>query len=112
MFGKYKEYHTSKDNFSLVTKKGIKGTFKLMQKTLFEIDKKIFPKANTICEPKLDKYDLIETLSFGGQKNKYLDLLRFADGRTSLQEISKKIKLPFNSTKKIFLILKKKSLIT
>ncbi len=112
MFGKYKEYHTSKDNFSLVTKKGINGTFKLMKKTLFEINKKIFPKANTICEPKLDKYDLIKTLSFGGQKNKFLDLLRFADGRTSLQEISKKIKLPYYSTKKIFLILKKKHLIT
>ena len=54
-YGEYKEYHTSLDNFELVTEKGIKGGF-IVAKTAIEILlKKIIPKNQFLCEPFMEK---------------------------------------------------------
>ena len=71
-FGAYKEYHSSLDNFNLVTSKGLKGSYKLMIKTIknFPKDYNIYkyldhkdPKkknylSTTVCEPFLEKRNL------------------------------------------------------
>lgn len=44
-YGEYKEYHTSKDNFNIVTKKGLKGGYYIVKKAinyLLKSKKKIF----------------------------------------------------------------------
>ena len=73
--GTYKEYHTSLDNFKLVTKSGLSGGFKIAKTAIqnllnlntLKIEKKrltkgIKPKCKFICEPNLGKRGLYNLL--------------------------------------------------
>ena len=115
-YGKYKEYHTSLDDFSLVTKKGLSGGFNVAKQAILNLMKIEIPKTNILCEPMLQKKNLYQHLS----TNKYhlnqisrniLNFLQYSDGKNSLTQIYKLIKLSFFKTKKLFLICKKKKLI-
>ena len=50
-YGEYKEYHTSLDNFKIVSFKGIKGGYSVALKAIQILDKKIIPKSKITCEP-------------------------------------------------------------
>ena len=113
-YAEYPEYHTSFDDFNLVTEKGIKGGF-LVAKTAIEIlDKKIIPKYKIFCEPKLSKKKLYPTITTN-KKNLFskriLDFLQYSDGKSDLSTISNLIKIKYDDTLKIFNILKKNKLI-
>ena len=54
-YARYPEYHTSLDNFKLVTIKGVKGGYVVVKKSIEKILKKTFPICNIICEPQLGK---------------------------------------------------------
>ena len=57
-FATFKEYHTSKDDFNLVTKKGIYQSFSFLVNLIKNIDKELIPKVTIIGEPFLKKkYD-------------------------------------------------------
>jgi aminopeptidase-like protein len=115
----YKEYHTSLDDFKLVTYSGIKGGY-IVAKTALEIFlKKIIPKNTIICEPFLSKRNLrtINNNKFYAKMHKKIvktgivDFLQYADGSNDLENISKYIRLNLKDTKKIYNILKKKKLV-
>lgn len=96
-FGTYKEYHTSLDNFKLVTLKGIKQSVFILKKIINIILKKNIPLTTYPCEPFLRKRNLYEdTLD---KNNRYLttkmllDFLQYSDGKNDIDEISKLIKL-------------------
>ena len=106
-YHEYKEYHTSMDDFNLVTKKGLSGGYKIARCAIETLLKKIIPKNKVLCEPQLGKINLYPHISFGGHKktvsSKYLDFLQYSDGKNDLNDISKKIKL---NKKKCLKILK------
>ena len=110
----YPEYHTSLDNFKLVTLKGCTGGFNVAKKSIEIMLNNIYPKSKIICEPQMGKRGLFPTLY---KKNKttliehYLDFLQYSDGTNSLKKISRLIKLNEHQTKKIFIKLKKNNLI-
>ena len=113
-YGEYPEYHTSLDNFKLVTFKGILGGFRVAKKAIEILLKKIIPKNLIICEPNMGKRGLYPTLSTTKSKpntQKLMDFLQYADGQTSLEKIAKTINLNFKNTKKIYIKLKKNNLI-
>jgi aminopeptidase-like protein len=114
-YGEYPEYHTSLDNFDLVTKKGLEGGF-LVAKTAIEILlKKIIPKSKILCEPNMGKRKLYPTLSGTKKINQstkeMLDFLAYSDGKNDLNGISKFIKKTLSETKKIYKFLKIKKII-
>ena len=113
-YGEYPEYHTSLDDFSLVTKKGINGSFRLLKQSIKNFQKNIYPISTYLCEPHMGKRNLYPTLSRDKTpariKNK-MDFLQYSDGKNSLDEISKKIKLKKQSVVKIYNILLKNKLI-
>jgi aminopeptidase-like protein len=114
MYGKYPEYHTSLDNFNLVTPKGISGGFLVAKTSINLLLKKIIPKNLILCEPQMGKRKLYPTLSIkGGSESAraYMNFLQYADGNNTLEKISKKIKLSFLQVNKIYIKLKKLSLI-
>jgi len=94
-YGEYPEYHTSADNFDVVTEEGLNGAFEVMRSIIDAFEIKLFPKVNVKCEPQLGKYGLYPTVS---QKGNYVDIiprlnfLAYADGRHSLFDIANKIK--------------------
>ena len=62
----YPEYHTHKDNFNVVTQKGLEGSFKVVKKIIDAIELELYPKTNMFGEPNLSKRGLYTTLSQKG----------------------------------------------
>ena len=113
-YGEYPEYHTSLDNFNLVTLKGCVGGFNVARKSIEILLERIYPTFKIMCEPQMGKRGLYPTLSTKDKtkKNKsYMNFLQYADGTNSLEKISNLIKLDLNSVKKIYSILFKNNLI-
>ena len=113
-YQEYKEYHTSLDNFNLVTKKGVFGGYKVARYAIEFLSKKIIPKNKIICEPQLGKRNLYPHISIYRRKkttsSKYLDFLQYSDGENDLHDISKKIKLDIKECRKLLKnLLKKKN---
>ena len=108
-YSEYPEYHTSLDNFNLVTLKGCFGGFNVVRKSIEILLKRIYPKYKIICEPQLGKRGLYPTFSTGNLNKlnrSYMDFLQYADGTNSLEKISNLINLDLNSVKKIYFLLK------
>ena len=63
-YGEYKEYHTSLDQIGkVVTKKGLEGGYRFVKQVINCLEKQIFPKSKTFCEPFLTKKKIYPTLS-------------------------------------------------
>ena len=113
-YGEYPEYHTSLDNFKLVTIKGCQGGLNVAKKSITIMLNKFYPKCRFFCEPHMGKRGLYPTLSKKkGSKlsEKFMNFLQYADGTNSLEKISSLIKLDNMETKKIFLKLRDKNLL-
>ena len=114
-YGTYPEYHTSLDDFNVVTKKGLLGSFKVIRNCIEMIMKNIKPKVTIKCEPQLGRRNLYPKLAKKDNKvfktRKILDFIQYSDGKNDLIEISNYIQLSFKETYKIFKTLKKKKII-
>ncbi len=124
-YGTYKEYHTSLDNFNIVTAKGLQQSFLVTKEAIKNLmfqkirinsyaPKKGNPISTTICEPQLGKRGLYPTLGSRGAKGKprnILNFIQYADGQNNLNKISKYIKLSLTETKKLNSLLIKNNLI-
>ena len=123
----FPEYHTSLDNFNVVTAKGLSGTFKVAKRiieNLMEINtstflkwsekrkiKRGYIKCKTFCEPNLGKRKLYPLISRKDnsfkEPVKLLDFLQYADGTNNLRNISKLVNLSMKKTSNIYKILMK-----
>ena len=113
-YGKFNEYHTSDDNFKLVTKQGLQDSFKIIKKIISEFDKRIIPIAKYKCEPFMSKRNLYPSLSTGKidkLTNDLINFLAYSDGTKDLKEIGKIINVKNQKIKKIYNILKTNKLI-
>ena len=114
----FKEYHTSSDDFTLVTKTGISGGFNVTKKAIEILFKKEFPKCLTLCEPQMGKKNLYPMISGYASEGKahlkvrgFMDFLQYADGKNDLLKISNLINLSLKRTEYIHLVLKKNKLV-
>ena len=107
-YGEYPEYHTSLDNFNLVTEKGIKGGFNVAKKAIEILIKKIVPKNKILCEPQMGKRSLY---SMSSTTKHYMNFLQYADGKNDLENISTLLNIKLSLTHKIYNILKKNNLV-
>ena len=106
-YGEYPEYHTSLDDFNVVTQKGVNGGYKVVKKAINILLNKIIPISTILCEPQMSKKGLYSILNRKDKLN-YIDLknfIQYADGKNDLDSISKYIKLNIRMTKKICKIL-------
>ena len=113
-YGEYPEYHTSLDNFNLVTIKGCTGGFNVARKSIEILLERIYPKCKILCEPQMGKRGLYPTLSKkNGNKltRNYMNFLQYADGTNSLEKISSLIKSDLKSVKRIYNIFSKYNLV-
>ena len=114
-YREYKEYHTSLDDFNLVTKKGIKDSFILAKQAINILQRNIYPKATIMCEPQLSKRGIQPKINikYGYSKLQkcILDVLQYSDGKKNLKEIAKIIKVNISLVNKVYDILKQKKLV-
>ena len=113
-YGNYPEYHTSLDNFDLVTKKGLQGGYEVSRLAIKNLIKEKLPKTKILCEPYMTKRNLYPGLS--GPKRKkiiynIMDFIQYSDGTNDLLEISKMIKLNYSKTLQIYKLLKEKKIL-
>ena len=113
-YGEYPEYHTSLDNFNVVSIKGLRGGFLVAKLSIEILIKKIIPKSKILCEPNMSRRKLYPTLS-NNKKNQstrnFMNFIAYSDGKNDLQTIAKYIEKNYSTAKKIYKILKIKKLV-
>ena len=91
-FGEYPEYHTSLDNFDVVTEKGLNDSLLLYLKCVDIFEKnRFYPKVKVFCEPQLGKrglYPDISTKESGNIVRNMMNFISYCDGSNSILEIS------------------------
>ena len=91
-YAEFIEYHTSEDDFDLVTQKGLEGAFNVMRSIIDAFELGLYPENTVLGEPQLGKRGLYPTLS---KKDQYagirtrMDFLAYADGKTDVFDIAK-----------------------
>ncbi len=113
-YGTYPEYHTSLDNFDLVTKKGLNGGYKVAKEAINILDKKIIPLNKILCEPQMGKrgmYPKLSTKKNDINSKNYMSFLQYSDGKNDLDKISNLLNLSIKRTLNIYNKLKKKKLL-
>ena len=115
-FGEYDEYHSSKDNFDLVTEKGLAGSFRVMKSIIKGLEFGIYPKVNVFCEPQLGKRNLYPNTSkiYKDQNPaKFrMNIIAYCDGKISIFDIAKKLKTNLSFILDELIILARENLIT
>lgn len=114
-YDEYPEYHTSLDDLSLISEKGLFGAFSALRHAIEIIENDCIPKINTLCEPKLGKYNLYPTTSTKDTRARVqsmMNLIAYADGRHTLLEIAEIINEPFWEIWSIYNSLKDKGLMS
>ncbi len=96
-YGTYPEYHTSLDNFNLVTNEGLSSSLELMKKIIKALENNFYPIIKVLGEPQLSKRNLYPSLSKRGSTasvNNLMDLISYSDGNHDLIDIADKIDVP------------------
>lgn len=93
-FGDYKEYHTSKDDLTFISAKGLKGALKAMQEVIMNLEINEIYQITTFCEPNLGKRGLYHTLNQGITKKPIsTDFLAYCDGKNDVLDIASKLNI-------------------
>ena len=113
-YNNFKEYHTSLDDFTLVTKNGVFGGYTVAKTAIEILLDKTLPKNIILCEPQMGKRGLYPTLSKKGNFSKtrlLMSFLQYADGTNDLIDISDRCNLTFNQVYEILEIYKVNKLV-
>jgi aminopeptidase-like protein len=93
-YGEYPEYHTSLDDLTLVTPKGLGESFAMMRRCIELIETNDVYRAVVAGEPQLGKRGLYPTLSTrdsGAAVRGMMNVLAYADGRNDLLALAEAI---------------------
>lgn len=96
-FHEYPEYHTSADNMSLISPKGLQTAFDIYKEIIQSIEYNAKYKMNCLCEPQLGPRGLYPTECFNRSSitvKDMMDFIAYADGTMDLFEISDIIGVP------------------
>lgn len=114
-YGEYPEYHTSLDNFDLVTERGLTESLSFFLNCIDVFEKNRYkPRINVLCEPQLGKRGLYPTISSkesGKIVRNMMNFISYCDGTNSILEISNMCKIDFEEAYDYFLKLKENKLV-
>lgn len=86
-YGAYPEYHTSLDDLSLISPRGLGGALRVIQQCLTVLELNYHYRATIPCEPQLGKRGLYAMNSVD-DPDALMNVLAYADGDTDLIEIA------------------------
>lgn len=96
-YGEYPEYHTSKDDMSLISPNGLQGAYEVYQQCIETLEHNATYQIQCLCEPQLGKRGLYPMLSRKGSYDvvrAMTDFIAYADGTNDLINISDIIGVP------------------
>ena len=106
-YGVYPEYHTSADNFDVVTASGLEGAFTVYKDIIDLLERNYYYTIQCKGEPQLGKRGLYPTISFKGSAGyvrNMINFLTYADGKNDLIGISEIINV---SVKELYPVIEK-----
>tara|TARA_B100000963_G_scaffold360524_1_gene391725 strand:+ start:13110 stop:14375 length:1266 start_codon:yes stop_codon:yes gene_type:complete len=113
-YGEYPEYHTSLDNFDVVTEKGLNESLEFYLNCIEVFEKNtVYPKINVLCEPQLGKRGLYPTISrkeSGKIVKKMMNFISYCDGTNSLLDISEICNISFEESHSFYQKIRDKGL--
>lgn len=96
-YGEFPEYHTSLDNFDIVTDKGLQGSFEVLERVIIALENNKVYSGTVVCEPQLGKRGLYPKISTKKTKSivqNMMNALVYADGTCDVLDIADKINCP------------------
>jgi aminopeptidase-like protein len=93
-YGIYPEYHTSLDDLTLITSRGLEGALNVYKRTLELLEANRTYVAVTPCEPQLGRrglYPTTSTKTSGEQVRTMMNLLAYSDGKSDLLMLAETI---------------------
>ena len=97
-YGTYPEYHTSLDDLSLISPRGLAGAFGALQRCISLIEVNETYRVTCLGEPQMSRRDLYPTLSepggSGAQVHTMMNILAYADGQRDLVSLAERIGVP------------------
>lgn len=96
-YGTYPEYHTSLDDLSLVSERGLAGAFDVLRECLAVLEANRVWLAANPCEPQLGRRGMYPTLSTRDTKRQVrtmMDVLAYADGVHDLVALAERAGAP------------------
>ena len=96
-YGTYPEYHTSLDDLSLISPRGLAGGIEAVAKAILTIEANRTYRTTVLCEPQLGRRGFYPTL--GGPGGRHLgrlfaDVLTYCDGENDLLVIAELLNIP------------------
>lgn len=114
-FGEYPEYHTSADNFDLVTDKGLNDSFELMKTIVDCFELGLKPSLIEKCEPQLGKRDLYPSISIKSNGRRpaqtRTDILAYCNGKNSIFDVANIIGIELKTVIREISLLKRNNII-
>lgn len=114
-YGTYPEYHTSLDNFDVVTGEGLAGSYEIYKKVIELIEFNDCYAATNFGEPQLGKRGLYPLMGTNKSKDELIknlwDILAYADGIRDVIDIAKTCNITISDTIKCINILQKHELL-
>ncbi|HTH97368.1 MAG TPA: DUF4910 domain-containing protein, partial [Stellaceae bacterium] len=95
-YGTYPEYHTSEDDLSLVTARGLEDGARMLLRCLMLLERNHRYRATIPCEPQMGKRGLYPTLSRDGSAQTVRDtmnVLAYADGESDVIRLAETLGL-------------------
>jgi aminopeptidase-like protein len=115
-YGEYPEYHSSLDAIgSVVTARGLQGTFDFYQSVIEHLENLRFPRIMTVGEPQLGRRGLYPNISIKGvysSVREMMDVISFMDGTASIQEISSIVGASRESVMHVIATLQREGLVS
>jgi len=115
-YGDYPEYHTSEDNLSVISPRGLSGGYEVLRRCLLGLEVNETLQATVLCEPQLGRRNLISNLGYGpvqmGKFRRNLsNLLAYCDGTRDLIDVAAVIGEPIWALLDAAEILKREGLL-
>jgi aminopeptidase-like protein len=93
-YNSYPEYHTSLDDLTLITPRGLEGGYDAVRKCIELLEHNFIYRATTLCEPQLGKRGLYPTLSTRGagySVRNLTNVLAYSDGTRDVAQLANDI---------------------
>jgi len=114
-YGEYPEYHTSLDNFDLISEKGLRETLSAHKSMIDIIEKNCNPVSKVLCEPNLGMRGLYPTSNDRRPLKKQTRLIKnflsYCDSSYDLIDLSRILDVDFKTCYDIFHILEESELV-
>ena len=103
-YGEYPEYHTSADNLSIISGRGLRQSVDVLRECVLVLEKNRILKNRVLGEPQLGRRGLYSNLAQRQTRHlgrQIADVLAYSDGQNTTLDLANRFKMPFRQVDEI-----------